>query len=134
MKQDNKYILIIRWVARIWGSISLAFMLLFVGAHLIGSITGESDSSGGFNSVTEMIAFICFPVSTIIGLAVAWKWEGVGGFITIIGIIGFHIILPHPVFDLIIDGLAAPGLVFILYWFLSKRLNAENQKNEISKN
>jgi len=127
MKNKKQVALIVRWIARIWGSLSLAFMLLFVGAHLIGTITGEGEPIGKFNSVSEMISFAFFPVSIIIGLGIAWKWEGLGGFITIVGIIGFHLIRPDLIFNLMIDGLAIPGLFYILYWLLSKRLN--NEKN-----
>lgn len=115
MKDKKKVVLIILWIARIWGSLSLAFMLLFVGAHLIGTITGAGETIGKFNSVSEMISFAFFPVSTIIGLGVAWKWEGFGGFLTIAGIIGFHIIRTDLLFNLMIDGLAFPGLIYILY-------------------
>lgn len=127
VKNNKKVALIIRWIARIWGSLSLAFMLLFVGAHLIGTITGEGEPIGKFNSASEMISFAFFPVLTIIGLGAAWKWEGLGGFITITGIIGFHLIRPDLIFNPMITGLAIPGLFYILYWILSKRLI--NEKN-----
>lgn len=120
MINKKQIVLIVRWIARIWGSLSLAFLLFFVGAHLIGTLTGESEPIGKFNSISEMISFAFFPVSIIIGLGVAWKWEGLGGLITIAGIIGLKIIRSDLIFDPIIDGLAAPGLFYILYWFLSR--------------
>jgi len=110
----------IRWIARIWGSISLAFLVFFVGAHLIASLTGDGEPLGKFNSESEMISFAFFPVSVIIGLGIAWKWEGLGGLITIAGIIGFHVMRPDLIFNVMIDGLAAPGLFYILYWFLAR--------------
>ncbi|MBE0639567.1 MAG: hypothetical protein IH598_13705 [Bacteroidales bacterium] len=124
MKNKKMAAIIIRWIARIWGSCSLAFMLFFLGAHLIGSITSEGEE---FNSQSEMVSFAFFPVSIIIGLIVAWKWEGVGGLITIAGIVGFHFLRPDLLFDPWISGLAAPGLFFILYWLISRgQTNALN--------
>jgi len=127
MKNQKQIALIIRWIARILGSLSLAFMLLFVGAHLIGTITGEGEPIGRFDAVSEMISFAFFPISTIIGLGVAWKWEGLGGFITIAGIIGLYLMRPDLIFNLMISGLAFPGLIYILYWFMSRRQNSESK-------
>jgi hypothetical protein len=127
MKTHKQVALIIRWIARICGSLSLAFMLFFVGAHLIATITGAGEPIGTFNTVSEIISFAFFPVSLIIGLGIAWKWEGLGGFITIAGIIGFHIIRPDLIFNLMIDGLAAPGLFYLLYWFLTRCLTIEKK-------
>lgn len=89
-----------------------------VGAHLIGALFGSEERGSGFQSTTEVFGFIFFPVSIMIGLALAWKWEGLGGIITTIGIISFHILRPDLIFDPMIDGLAFPGLLFILYWIL----------------
>jgi hypothetical protein len=113
---------IIRWIARIWGTLSLVFMLFFVGAHILGSITGEDEPMGKFQSVEEIISFLCFPISTIVGLALAWKWEGIGGLITIAGIVIFHIIRSELLFNLAIDGLAAPGLIYLIYWIIHFKL------------
>jgi hypothetical protein len=122
MKDKKRIATIIRWIARIWGSVSLAFLVFMVGAEIIGTFTGGDNPNGGFKSTSEMVSFLFFPVCTIIGLGLAWKWEGLGGLITIGGIIGFHIIRPDLILDLWIDGLAAPGLLFLIYWILSKGL------------
>jgi hypothetical protein len=118
MKNKKKTANLIRWIARIWGSLSLLFLLIFVGAHILGSITNEGEPMGKFQSVEEIISFLCFPISTIVGLALAWKWEGTGGLITIAGIAVFHIIRPELLFNLAIDGLAGPGLIYLIYWTL----------------
>ena len=118
MKNKTRVANIIRWIARIWGSLSLVFLLFFVGAHVVSTITGNGDPIGSFRSTSELISFIFFPVSTIIGLATAWKWEGPGGLITILGIAGFHIMRPDLHFNYMIDGLAAPGLLYLIYWVL----------------
>jgi hypothetical protein len=124
MKNKKQIATIIRWTARIWGSLSLIIMIFFVGAHLYGSITGKGESLGHTS-----ISFLFFPISTIIGLAIAWKWDGLGGLITICGIIGFHIIRPDLLFSLMIDGLAVPGLFFIIYWLLSRGLTKTGETN-----
>jgi hypothetical protein len=118
MKDNNKSSKIIRWLARIYGSISLLFLIFMVGAHVIGAISGTNDGAG-FNSTQELISFLFFPISIMIGLGLAWKWDGLGGLITILGIVGFHIFRPDLISDPMIDGLAAPGIIFIIYWLIN---------------
>ena len=69
----------------------------------------------GFNTPTEIVAFICFPISTIIGLLIAYKWEGIGGIITIAGMMGLHIMRNDLISNLEINAFAIPGLLYIIY-------------------
>ncbi|MBT8287509.1 MAG: hypothetical protein HKN00_09115 [Flavobacteriaceae bacterium] len=121
MKNRRKTAKIILWIARVWSLLSLFFMFWMVGAHFIEAL---SENGGGisFNSSRESISFLFFPVCIMIGLLLAWKWEGLGGLITVLGIVGFHIIRPDLIFDPMIDGLAAPGLIFLLYWLINRNL------------
>ena len=128
MKNKKQITRIILIIARIWGSISLAFLLFMVGAHLIGALFGSEESGSGFQSTNEMLSFIFFPVSIMIGLALTWKWEGLGGLITIAGIICFHILRPDLIFDPMIDGLAFPGFLFIFYWVLKRNAGGDAMK------
>lgn len=112
----------IRWTARILGGINLVFLLFMVGAHISAAIVNPDEARGNdFNSFQEMASFLFFPVSTIIGLFMAMKWDGLGGIITLGGIIAFHSIRPDLFLDPMIDGLAAPSLLFLLYWIISKK-------------
>ena len=122
MANKNRTANIIRWIARIWGSISMLFLLFMFGAHIIGSLSGEGEGEGfGFGSTIDNITFLFFPFSTVLGLALAWKWEGLGGLITVLGMIGFHFIRPDLIFDPMIDGLAFPGLLFVIYWIMTRK-------------
>jgi len=108
------------WIARIWGAISLMFLLFMVGAHLVDALFVSKEPIGeGFNSTTEMISFLFFPISSMLGLGIAFKWHRIGGLITTIGIIGFHFFRPDLLFNPMIDGLAFPGLLFLMYSFLN---------------
>ena len=94
-----------------------------VGGHLFGS-----EPLSGTPTFGEMIALSFFPLGVIIGLITAWKWDGLGGMIAVGSIIGFHLTMfmlhEKPSFDLLIDALASPGLLFLLSWFLSSRSDA----------
>jgi len=119
--KNKKSLTILIWTARIWGAISLAFLLFMVGAHLVEALFVSKKPIGeGFNSTAEMISFLFFPIGIMIGLGIALKWHRIGGLITLISIICFHIYRPDLILDPMIDGLAMPGLLFFIYSFLRK--------------
>ena len=105
-------------MARIWGSLILVLVLFFIVAYTFGN----DESGEGFRNTEEVVTFIFFPVSSVLGLIIAYKWEGPGGLITILGIIGLFIMR----FDLIsnayfIAGIVPPGILYLVYWYLTKK-------------
>lgn len=98
------------FAARIIGSLALAFLLFM----LIGHLTGDANGPNGmvFNGMGEVVAFILFPVCTIIGLALAYKWELAGGLIAVGSILALVLLrtdLLRPTFLL----MALPGLLYV---------------------
>lgn len=130
MKNKKRIATIVRLVARMWGSLFLAFLLFMVGAHLIGALFGPAGDSGiGFESVSEMLQFFFFfPVGTMVGLALAWKWEGLGGLITVIGFIGLFIMRPDLISNPYMVGMGICGLLFLVYWALTKGPQLETEE------
>lgn len=111
---------ILRWIARIWSYIVVAFILLFVGAQIVG--TGiDADS---FDLVTGL-GFAFFPIGLVLGLIIAWWKEGLGGIIATLSIIIFHLVMfigqGDPSFVLFIELLAVPGPLFIICWLLTRK-------------
>ena len=126
MKNQEKKVKIIRWIARIWGSLILAFVLFFILGHLFG------DEGLGLENLSnrDIITFICFPVSSVIGLSIALKNEKIGGFITTLGIIGLLIVRSDLITNpYIIIGIVPPGILYLVYWLLSKKLSRPLKKN-----
>ncbi len=124
---------IILWIARIWGGLILAFILFMVLAHIIGSVTGEEPKSEGFKNIWEVIAFSCFFV-IVLGLALAYKWEGLGGLVAILGLLimftALQISAPHMKMSLLdfikkasvfIFFIFPPSLLYVLYWYIKKK-------------
>ena len=56
-KNQNRFLPVIRWIARIWSILSLAFLLLFFGASIISSV---GTSTFAFKDVYQ---FLFFPIS-----------------------------------------------------------------------
>lgn len=90
---------------------------------LLGHLFGP-EGVGTFNGIQEILQFLLFPIGMGAGLIIAWKWEGLGGLITIASIIAFHairlVMYGQADFGLWIDGLAGAGVLFVVCWFLSR--------------
>ena len=116
--QKNMTVIILRWIARIWSYIVVAFIVLFIGAHLFSS-------EGIGLKLDDAIAFAFFPIGLTLGLIIAWWKEGLGGIIATGSIIAFHLAMLYfggnPDFVLLIELLAVPGPLFIICWLLSRK-------------
>ena len=103
--------MLLGWVARIWSLATIGFILAFCG--------GEESSAQGFTG-QELALFSFFPIGVCLGMVLAWRWEGLGGGVTVASLLGFYLVhrVVHggypmgPWFAL----LAAPGLLFLLSW------------------
>jgi len=130
MKSKKRIAIIIRLIARIWSALFLFFLVFMVGGHLIGALFDPEGLGGdGFKSVSEMLQFFfCFPVGTMIGLALAWKWEGLGGLITAGGIFCLFVMRPDLISNPYMVGMGICGLLFLTYWVLIKGTQLEPEE------
>lgn len=103
------------WLARIWSLLSIGFLLFMIIGHLLGG------DFGSFNDNTERLMFLFFPIGVIVGLGLAWWKSWLGGLVTIGSLLAFRLIGNEIDFNFWIDGIAAPGFLFLLYWALTKR-------------
>lgn len=121
MRLSNPQILLLRWFARGIDACILALVLFFVLAELFGS----HDAEPGPLSTTDKITLVFFPTGLLLGLMLAWKWEGIGGLLIIISMSGLAIIRPDLVTNnlnggLVIAGVAGLGAVFLLVWYFDR--------------
>ena len=106
------------WTARILGSAILVFLLFFVLAHIFGS----DESGEGFRNAREIFLFACFPLSSIIGLALAYKNELIGSLVSLLGAIAFILIEPSILSSVYFMLVPLSALLYLGNWILSKRL------------
>ena len=116
---SKRVIQTIRWIARIWASLMVAFMLFMFGAHIIDDGIGPLDIFD-IRDALMMLALI----TSLTGLAVGWKNERLGGWMAVGGMAAFFLInffftgaFPVMVTFLII---AFPGLLFLLLSYFDK--------------
>lgn len=104
------------WSARILSILSIGTVLLFA--------FGEGFNPFHFSS-RELILSLFFPLGVCLGMALAWRWEGIGGFITLVSLLLFYLVnrilsprFPGPALVVF----AAPGFLFLLYWLMTSNV------------
>ena len=81
-KLDNTFFLILRWIARIIGSLIALLVVSFGVAYAIGG------------DLPPPLAFLGLALF-VIGVILAWKWEGIGGGLLLLLSIVFAIVQPN---------------------------------------
>lgn len=100
--------LILRWLARLGSLVSVAFLLLF----LFGEEMNLSEIS-----FVEGIGLFFFPFGITVGMLLAWRWETLGGAITVLSLLAFYGVMyadrgtfPDGIWFMLF---ALPGLMFL---------------------
>jgi uncharacterized membrane protein (GlpM family) len=70
---------VVRWIARILG----ALILLFWGFFIVANLFGGSEEAPQPLNTSDYVGIITMG-AWLAGLAVAWKWEFIGGMMTLI--------------------------------------------------
>lgn len=106
---------VIRWIARTWGTAILVFVSIMLSGSLI-------EAGLGIEGFRNIVNFLAFPVSPVIGFGIALWREGLGGAIVIIGVAVQVILQPESMsgywFWL---GVAPPGVLYLVYWMLTRK-------------
>jgi hypothetical protein len=115
---STRAVVALRWVARAWSLLSILAVLVLA----VGEIAG---GSGPRPTLQEWVGLALWPIGVGVGLLIAWYREELGGTIALGCLVGFYAWnllhsghLPRgPLFAL----MAAPGLLFLIAAFLSRR-------------
>jgi len=107
-----------RWMARVWSILSMLAVFVFA----VGEIAG---GTGPRPTLQECVGLALWPVGVCVGLVVAWYREELGGILALGCLMAFYVWnllrsghLPQGPFFFFI---AAPGLLFLIAGFLSRR-------------
>jgi hypothetical protein len=124
-----------RWIARGWGAVVLLVALLIFGGYAWNWVTdGEADphAAEDYPPIENLPPLLTFVAA--LGLGIAWRWEGLGGAITVVSQLvtlpllllhwpiseGFprYLVAPYGTWILV----TIPGLLFLVCWRRSKEL------------
>lgn len=106
------------WTARITGSVLLGFLLFMLAGHLFGKANGPHGMT--FSNEREVLAFVLFPGCTALGLLLAYRWQLLGGALSVSSLVLLMIARPdllRPVFLAV----ALPGLLYVAHALLQRR-------------
>ena len=125
--KNTAFLKIIRWTARIIGTLLVIFSLFF----FIGSIFEEFKNQGAGLETYNIIVFAVVGIG-LAALILAWWKEGLGGIIAFISFIVFNLLaavspvegsryLPTLLLPLV------PSVLYLFYWLLKRNmLNRES--------
>jgi hypothetical protein len=113
-QKSKRTVVIARWLARLGSLASVTLLLLF--------LLGEEMNPGQLTP-TEILGLLCFPLGITVGMLLGWRWETLGGTVTVLSLLAFYKVMyaangrfPDGIWFLLF---ALPGLLF-LYCGLSK--------------
>lgn len=126
-ENEGAFLFILRWSARIIG---LAVLLLLVLFYL-----GEGVDLRGV-AAREYIGFLFFPVGLVVGIAVGWRDELIGGLISASSTAAFYLIYGALLSGSIMQGSAflvfsIPGFLFLAYG-LFDRIHLSHNEHKFS--
>ena len=131
----NRVTMWIRWIARIWGGLVLVFaLLIFAGYASNWVTTGQADphAAEDYPPIENLPPLLMFLAA--LGSGIAWRWEGLGGAITVASqLVALPVLLIHwPIADDFPRYLVAPygigmivaipGMLFLVCWWRSREL------------
>ena len=128
-KRTYKYL---RWIARLWSIVIIGIALLFLIGYACNWVTtGKADpyAAEDYPPIENLI-----PVTlglSVLGLGIAWRWEGWGGAMTIVSqlaTLAVHhgLLSPRPYPYPVTIMLATPGILFLVLWRLSHSTESSN--------
>ena len=121
-----------RWVARIWGSLIVVYtLIMLIGYGWNWVTTGVADPHVVEDVSTITYVGLALMVLGTLALGIAWRWEKLGGTITVASQFVFftlHLIEgpvrldPHFVVPCLMSIIVAiPGILFLVCWWRSRK-------------
>jgi hypothetical protein len=124
----------IRWIARIWGALLFGIaLLMLIGYTWNWVTTGKADPHGveDYPAIENLPPL--FMLLSALGLGIAWRWEGLGGAITVVFQLATlplllihwpithdfprYLVAPYGTWMIV----AIPGILFLMCWWRSKK-------------
>ena len=117
----------IRRIARVWSVVVIVLALFTLAGYAWNWMTiGKADpyATENYPSIENLI-----PITlglSVLGLAIAWRWEGLGGVITIVShlaTLAVHhwLLSPRPYPYPVTIAIAVPGILFLICWWRSRK-------------
>jgi hypothetical protein len=108
----------VRWTARVIGTLFIGIFLAF--------FVPEFAQKGAAVVAPDRIPATIFLFLSFLGLALAWRWEGVGGLlalgsITVSAVFGLQTEVAPAATILLWGMFALPAVLFLMYWWRARQ-------------
>ena len=121
-----------RWIGRIWSIVIIGIALLFLTGYAWNWVTtGKTDPHAVENYPPIENLPPLLMLLSVLGLGIAWRWEGLGGAITVVFQLAMlPLLLIHwPITQdarfvapyLVLMTIATPGILFLVCWWRSRK-------------
>ena len=118
---------IIRKIARIWSIVIIALVLFIFVAEIIGTFVPDQSMNEPYPWYENLIPMSM--VLSVVGLAIAWRWEGFGSVLCILFIIATYVMYVAFVrsdrgvyiVPIILLPILIPGILFLISWLRTGR-------------
>ena len=104
------------WVARIMGTLIVLFCVMMMIGYAVNPHEPVPEDF-------EMFLLALFPIGMCVGYLVAWKWPLIGGVVSLVCLATFLVALGEADMILTIAFLSIPGVLFVVYGVLRRRLS-----------
>ena len=116
--RDRRLALAVRWIAKVCSIVSVGLILsIVVGETLYPHAASPT-------VLRDILGLFFLPFGVCLGMVLAWRWEGLGGWITVGSLVAFYVLLriadgrfPRRLFFAL---LAAPGALFLASWAMTE--------------
>ncbi len=105
---SRRIVIVLRWLARLGSLFSVALLALF--------LFGEEINPGELTAA-EILGLFFFPFGITVGMLLGWRWETLGGTVTVLSLLAFYKVLyaangrfPEGIWFALF---ALPGLLFL---------------------
>jgi hypothetical protein len=124
----------IRWIARIWSFPIIVYSLIMLTGYAWNLVTiGKADPYAveGYPLIEALPPILMF--LSVLGLGIAWRYEGLGGAITLVFlfVVLLLLLIQRPIDQVFYRSaipflmsmvIAIPGILFLVCWWRSKRM------------
>lgn len=117
---------VIRWIARISGSLFIVVFLAFSVPEWV--------QKGTISIPSDRIPMVLSLYLVFLGLIIAWKWEGLGGIVALSGVLVYCILGLQtdvkPGATILLTAIyALPALLFLVSWWQARRAVSASKDN-----